>query len=189
VHRWIAVVMMAAASAARAREGTMPCDKPAETLASAGDKVTFAECGAWIVNDKLLADITRQSEDRAELLKLLKARKDLADDVISIQAAALESAKKVAQINEVYYLKLKEKYQQVDNIAVESIENTREAIKLARSLRRTGYLTTSLVGGATGAYLGSQYGSGWRPAATGAAIGIAVGAAANWAILRLTGLD
>jgi hypothetical protein len=182
-----ALVVLAWASAAGAREGEFKCEDK-ETVVQPDDRVTF-HCRAWIVSDTQLALLLRKDESTADLVKLLLDRRQLSDSVSTLQLQLVDSAKRIGAINEAAYVAVKEKYGELDKVTAASIENTREAVKLARSIRRASYFTSALLGGGMGAYLGHQVGNGWQPATAGAAIGAVVGFAANWAVLRLTGLD
>jgi hypothetical protein len=176
-------------SPARAEELTFDrCDAPAEAMARRGDEVRL-ECDAWIVNAPLHAELLRENQELKELVALLQARREASSEAAALYATLDRTRVDIEAINEKYFAQLSRKYDALDGLAAQANENTREAIRLSRALRRASYVTSGLVGGLAGAYTGRQLDGGWQAATGGAVAGVAVGALANWVVLRLTGLD
>lgn len=104
------------------------------------------------------------------------------------QKALINELKGMNQLQNSYYDALRDKYGQVDKIAVESVENTRAALRLARGARLSSYVTAGLLGGVGGGLTGSQVGSGGKIGIVlGAGAGALVGIGINWGLLKLMG--
>ena len=194
--RALALAVLLCAARAAAQDGPPSanpftfdlCDGAKEASFRKGDVVRL-DCDVFIQNALLHAQDEVRRQETQKLVDLLEQRRKVADDLVAAQDRALASTRKVDEINERYYAQLRQAFDASGDVAGEAIGNTRQAISLARGIRRASFVSAGLAGAAAGVFAGYQIDNGWAGPTFGGIAGVAVGYLTNLLVLRLTGLD
>lgn len=186
----VALLVAAVATSAHAQKGFSDCAKPGELRLGKGELLKVNCEFAVALNPEAYARLVEQRETFAKLAASLEENQKARDLLLSQEQQLVAELKKMNEIQARYYEALKEKYGELDKVAVESVENTRAALRLARGARISSYLTSGVLGGLGGGLAGSRVGGGGGlEVGVGAAAGALLGVGINWALLHLLGVQ
>jgi len=193
VRTWLALAVMAVmvvATSARADKGFTDCTTRRELLLDRGESLKVNCDRALVLNPVAYKELLDQRASLEKLPGLVDESRKNHEALVAKQQQLIAELKGMNETQGRYYEALRAKYVEVDKIAVESVENTRTALRLAQGARLSSYLTAGVLGGLGGGLGGSQVGGrGGMEIGAGVLLGALAGVGINWALLHIMGVQ
>ncbi|HEY6098562.1 MAG TPA: hypothetical protein VIW03_03990 [Anaeromyxobacter sp.] len=159
------------------------CEKPAVSILKEGDTALVRCKEVAIANARYFAGLEAERAAMADALALLKQGKAIDQDIAKQLDAKIAAYQRIEVIQNASYDRLKASFDALAVQTKDSVDNTRQALKLVHRTALAGLVASGLTGAAAGGLAGLQVRNEGGAFAIGAAAGAVAGLALNWWLL------